>query len=156
MSKIPEKIVSGGQTGADRAALDWAIERGIPHGGWCPKGRRAEDGAIDGRYKLKETPSANYIQRTEWNARDSDGTVIFSIGAVLTGGSAKTVELARKHGKPVLHISRAGGDSAAVAALRRFVEDHGIRVLNVAGPRASKEPEVRAFVKEVLHRTWAS
>ena len=74
-----EKIISGGQTGADCAALDFAIEHGIPHGGWCPGGRLAEDGPIDARYQLKETPSANYTQRTEWNVRDSDGTVVFSI-----------------------------------------------------------------------------
>src|SRR6187397_3130266 len=113
MSQIPEKIVSGGQTGADRAALDWAIVRGIPHGGWCPKGRRAEDGPIDGRYRLNETPSANYVQRTEGNARDSDATVVFSIGEILTGASRKTVELARKQGRPVLHLSRANGISVA-------------------------------------------
>jgi hypothetical protein len=154
MSQVPEKIVSGGQTGADRAALDWAIERGIPHGGWCPKGRRAEDGPIDGRYQLNETPSANYVQRTELNARDSDATVVFSIGEMVTGGSRKTVELARKQGRPVLHLSRASSASVPDAALRCFIEEHGIKVLNVAGPRASKEPEVAAFVKEVLERAW--
>ena len=94
------KIASGGQTGADRAGLDFAIEHGIPHGGWCPKGRLAEDGPIDARYDLKETPSSNYLQRTEWNARDADGTVVFSIGPTLSGGSKKTVSLAHKHGKP--------------------------------------------------------
>ena len=72
----PIKIVSGGQTGADRAALDWAIDHGTAHGGWCPRGRRAEDGAIPARYLLNETPSARYEERTEWNVRDSDGTVI--------------------------------------------------------------------------------
>jgi hypothetical protein len=76
---LVEKIVSGGQSGADIAALDFAIERGIPHGGWCPRGRKAEDGTIDPRCNLQETPSGDYIQRTEWNARDSDGTVVFSI-----------------------------------------------------------------------------
>jgi hypothetical protein len=151
-----EKIVSGGQTGADRAALDWAIEHSILHGGWCPKGRRAEDGAIDGLYQLKETPGANYVQRTEWNARDSGGTVVFSTGKVLTGGSKKTVALAHKHGRPVLHLSKADGVPAAGAALRHFIGEHGIKVLNVAGPRASKEPEVGAFVKAVLDRTWPS
>jgi Circularly permutated YpsA SLOG family len=85
------KIVSGGQTGADRAGLDWAIKNGIQHGGWCPKGRRAEDGPIDAKYQLQETPSSNYPQRTEWNVRDSDGTMIFSIGEYLTGGSLKTI-----------------------------------------------------------------
>jgi Circularly permutated YpsA SLOG family len=91
-------IVSGGQTGADRAALDWALARGIECGGWCPKGRKAEDGPIDPKYPLKETPSAAYIQRTEWNVRDSDATVVFSVNPFLTGGSKSTVEFARKHG----------------------------------------------------------
>ncbi len=103
------RIVSGGQTGADRAALDWAIERGIPHGDWCPKGRLFEDGLIAPRYQLQETPGGNYPQRTEGNARDSDGTVVFSIEAVLSDGSKKTVSLAHKRGKPVLYISRNGG-----------------------------------------------
>ena len=75
------KFVSGGQTGADRAALDWAIEHKFEHGGWCPLGRLAEDGPIDPKYELTETPTAEYAQRTEWNVRDSDGTVIFSIGS---------------------------------------------------------------------------
>jgi hypothetical protein len=77
MERLVQKIVSGGQTGADRAALEWAVEHNIPYGGWCPKGRLAEDGPIDLRYQLQETPSSSYPQRTEWNARDSDGTVTF-------------------------------------------------------------------------------
>ena len=101
---------------------------------------------------MKETPSANYVQRTEWNVRDSDGTVIFSIAEILTGGSKKTLEFAGKHRKPVLHVSRASGHLVAKAALRRFVDEHGITVLNVAGPRASKEPEVYGFVKAVLDK----
>jgi hypothetical protein len=150
------KIVSGGQTGADRAALDFAIEHGMQHGGWCPQGRLAEDGPIDARYELKETPSADDVQRTEWNARDSDGTVVFSIGETLTGGSKKTVELARRHRKPVLHLCKTNGVFAPELVLRRFIGDHGIDVLNVAGPRASKEPEVAAFVQEVLEKTLPS
>ena len=141
--------MSGGQTGADRAALDFAIEHGIPHGGWCPRGRLAEDGPIDARYNLKETPSSNYPQRTEWNARDSDGTVVFSIGPVLSGGSKKTVSLAQKYRKPVVHISREGTPNPTEALLE-FVRSHGIRTLNVAGPRGSKEPEVAGFTKAVL------
>jgi hypothetical protein len=145
-----EKIVSGAQTGADRAALDFAIEHGIPHGGWCPAGRKAEDDPIDLRYNLKETPSSGYVQRTEWNVRDSDGTIVFSIAPVLTGGSKKTIELAHKYRKPVIHIARDGGAASPARALLRFIQDNQIKVLNVAGPRASKEPEVGAFVKEVL------
>jgi len=147
------KIVSGGQTGADRAALDFAIAYGIPHGGWCPKGRSAEDGPIDGRYPLKETSSPDYNERTEWNIRDSEGTVVFSIGVTLTGGSKQTVEFAQKRGKPVLHLSRHGGAESPEMVLRRFIEEHDIKVLNVAGPRASMEPEVGAFVQEVLGKT---
>jgi hypothetical protein len=107
------KIVSGGQTGADRAGLDWARKHGIPHGGWCPKGRRAEDGPIDAKYQLQESPSSNYLQRTEWNVRDSDGTVILSIGEHVTGGSLKTVELAIKHRKPHLHLSTSKDNAAS-------------------------------------------
>jgi hypothetical protein len=112
MSWAGMKILSGGQTGADRAALDFAIAHGIPPGRWCPKGRNSEDGTIDPRNQLKETPSADYVQRTEWNVRDSDGTVVFSIAAALTGGSRKTVELARRQQKPVLHLARQSGPAA--------------------------------------------
>jgi hypothetical protein len=103
MKSIP-KIVSGGQTGADRAALDWALEHGLTCGGWCPKGRKAEDGVIEAKYPLKESSSSSYPQRTEWNVRDSDGTVVFSLAPKLTGGSLKTVEFARKHNKHWIHV----------------------------------------------------
>jgi hypothetical protein len=147
-------LVSGGQTGADRAALDWAIENGVPHGGWFPKGRKAEDGPIGLRYQMEETPSDGYEQRTEWNVRDSHATVVFSIAALLTGGSQMTVELASKRRKPVLHLSRVGEPYLPEQKLRRFIREHRIQILNVAGPRASTEPEVAAFVKEVLDRAW--
>jgi len=155
MKGFVQRIISGGQTGADRAALDWAIENGVPHGGWSPKGRKAEDGPIDAKYDLQETPRADYLQRTEWNARDSDGTVIFSIATVLTGGSKKTVDLARKHRKPVLQLSRSAGSFAPEQELLRFLREHHIQVLNVAGPRASKEPEIESFVRAVLDKVWA-
>jgi len=145
-----EKIVSGGQTGADRAALDFAIERGIPHGGWCPLGRLAEDGVIAPRYELKETPSPDPAQRTEWNVCDSDGTVIFSISRVLTGGSKFTEECAARHRKPCLHLSEEVDGLAAGWRLAAFVKKHASRCLNVAGPRASIEPQTAAFVRRVL------
>ncbi|HTK11851.1 MAG TPA: putative molybdenum carrier protein, partial [Ktedonobacteraceae bacterium] len=108
-------IVSGGQTGADRAALDWAIQHGIPHAGWCPRGRKAEDALpIDQRYQLQETPSDDYAQRTEWNVCDSDGTVIFSISPHLTAGSALTADFARHYHKPCLHIHRASPHPVAM------------------------------------------
>jgi hypothetical protein len=133
--------------------LDFAIAHGTPYGGWCPAGRKAEDGPIDARYQLKETPTASYAQRTEWNVRDSDRTVVFAIAPILTGGSKKTVFLAHKLGKPVLRLSRDGGPALPEQALSRFITDDNLRVLNVAGPRASKEPEVGAFVNEVLEKT---
>ena len=148
------RIVSGGQTGADRAALDWAIAHGLPHGGWCPRGRKAEDGTIPGRYRLSETPGVAYVQRTEWNVRDSDGTVILSLARTLTGGSSKTMALAQQHRKPWIHLARDAHAADAGDRLRRFVEEHGIRVLNVAGPRASTEPEIGAFVLAVLDRAF--
>ena len=153
---VPITIVSGGQTGADRAALDWAIARGVEHGGWCPRGRRAEDGVIDPRYRLRETPSDRYEQRTQWNVRDSDGTVILTLGATLTGGSRTTAECADALGRPHLHVSRAAHGDGAADAVRRFVESHGIRVLNVAGPRASGEPDVGDFVRSTLDRAFGT
>jgi hypothetical protein len=155
MSKL-RKIVSGGQTGADRAALDFALEGGIPHGGWCPKGRKAEDGCLASHYQLEETPSSRYSQRTEWNVRDSDGTVIFSVAAQLAGGSKKTVAMAHEYGKPQLHILRRVNGRDAAEHLSRFLREHKIRTLNVAGPRASEEPEVYGFVKKVLSEALAT
>jgi len=145
------KIISGGQTGADRAALDWAIENGLPHGGWCPLGRKAEDGVIPARYDLKETPTPRYVQRTEWNVRDSDATVILSLKPLLGGGSQKTLEFARRQKRPCLVLSRANSGTDAAARLSRFVRENQVRVLHVAGPRASEEPGVSTFVKEVLN-----
>jgi hypothetical protein len=144
------KIISGGQTGADRAALDWAIENAVPHGGWCPLGRKAEDGIIDGRYDLKETPTSHYMQRTEWNVRDSDATVIVSIRPVLEGGSRKTLDFARKQKKPCLVLSQAASRGDPAARLDRFLKENKVRVLHVAGPRASEEPEIGEFVKALL------
>lgn len=129
------KIVSGGQTGVDRAALDVALELGIPCGGWCPKGRRSEDGGIPSKYPLEESKSADYRQRTEWNARDSDGTLILTIGKV-TGGTALTVGFAQKHKQPCLVVDMNLQINAT--AVRQWIADNQIHTLNVAGPRESK------------------
>jgi hypothetical protein len=141
------KIISGGQTGADRAALDWALAIGIDCGGWCPKGRRAEDGVIPVAYPLTETLLSDYAQRTEWNVRDSDATVIFSLARRLTGGSRLTRDLAARYGKPFLHLHPA---LASGQLLREFLERHRIRVLNVAGPRASGEAGIGGYVQRIL------
>ena len=148
-----ERILSGGQTGADRAALDWAIAHGVPHGGWCPRGRRAEDGPIAARYVLLETPSRDYEQRTRWNVRDSDGTLIVSRAAQLTGGSEFTARCAERLGRPWLH-AHPGADEAE--RLRGFLERHRIGTLNVAGPRASNDPGIYGYVIELLERLAAA
>ena len=131
-------IISGGQTGADRAALDFAIKHGFAHGGSCPRGRKAEDGPISAHYELRETPSRRYAQRTEWNVRDSDATVAFTIGQDLKGGTSLTMAFARRLGKPALHLScvalaESGKDAIDVAAsqLRAFLCKHDVNSLNV-------------------------
>lgn len=145
------QVFAGGQTGADRAALDWAIANGIPHGGWCPKGRKAEDGRIPDDYRLKETASADYPERTARNVLDSDGTVIFTLVSKLGRGSRLTVKLAQKHAKPWLHIH--GHTQQPALLLTSFIQGHRIFRLNVAGSRASKEPGIGRFVQEVLTHT---
>ena len=148
------KIVSGGQTGVDRAALDWALANGAACGGWCPLGRLAEDGIIDLRYPLRETPESDPAQRTEWNVRDSDGTLIVSLAKRLVGGTRLTEILAERLAKPHLVLAKTDGDlSAQVEALRRFIAENGIQVLNIAGPRASGEPSVGEYVRSLLNAT---
>jgi hypothetical protein len=144
------KIVSGGQTGADRSALDWARKHGFAHGGWCPNGRLAEDGAIHTAYRLQETPSPGYLQRTEWNVRDSCGTVIFSVLEVLTGGSLATQKFAELHKKPCLHLHPALDERQLPLRLLEFIHRHEIQILNVAGSGAYKEPEVVRLVHHTL------
>ena len=144
-----EKIVSGGQTGADRMGLDWAIWHDIPHGGWCPKFRKAEDGTIAPQYLLTETAKSDYVQRTEWNVRDSDGTLIFTLSDKPSRGSAKTAFFAERHGKPFLHVHPGLSYNLALEVLR-FVRDNNVKVLNIAGTRGSKEPHIGKFVKQVL------
>jgi len=141
------KIISGGQTGADRAALDWAIANGFEHGGWCPEGRRAEDGVIPMRYQVVELVGAGYRARTKANVRESDGTLIISISPSLRGGSRLTAEFSKAFEKPYLHVYPAMGWRDA---FRKWLEVKSVTVLNVAGPRASSEPRVMAFTSEVL------
>ena len=134
-----EKIISGGQTGADRAGLDVGLALNIPVGGWCPQGRRAEDGIIHARYPLTETPEADYDTRTRRNVEDSDGTLILNLG-MLDGGTALTVKLARQMGKPCLIVALEEGIEPT--AFREWLDENQIAVLNVAGPRESKRPGV--------------
>jgi hypothetical protein len=148
------KVVSGGQTGVDRAALDAARTAGLPCGGWCPRGRMAEDGPIDGAYPLTETPDEDYAQRTEWNVRDSDGTLVLVRGRP-SGGTAFTITVARRLGRPLLVLDLA--DDPPPEDARRWLEGEGIAVLNVAGPRESQRPgiggESRGFLERLFRLT---
>jgi hypothetical protein len=144
------KIISGGQTGADRAALDAAIKLGIPHGGWLPKGRKTEDGPLGGHYALQELNSDAYRLRTEKNVTESDGTMIVAFGP-LSGGSALTESLAIKHDRPFLVLDLEEISLAqAIAAAEKWLRKELISILNVAGPRASGEPRIYQAVKNLL------
>lgn len=134
-----QKIVSGGQTGVDRAALAAARELGIPIGGWCPRGRLAEDGVVPAAYPLHETPLARYEQRTEWNVRDSDGTLVVT-RSTPTGGTDVTIRCAHKLKKPCLILRTA--DTSAASLIQNWLWHYDISVLNVAGPRESKSPGI--------------
>jgi hypothetical protein len=150
------KIVSGGQTGADRAALDAALAAGIPCGGWCPKGRRAEDGAIPPRYPLTELNSADYPPRTRRNVIDSDGTLIVSFGPP-DRGTALTLRYCQAERKPTLVIDAGTTPvETAVEQLAAFVLIHRTTTLNIAGPRASKQPKVYDYVLRLLGKYLAS
>lgn len=140
------RIVSGGQTGVDRAALDVALERGVPCGGWCPKGRLAEDGPIAARYPLAETPSTRYAQRTRWNVRDSDATLIVAAGE-LGGGTAYTAAVAAELGRPCLVVPPDPGEVPRIAA---WLAANAVAVLNVAGPRESGSPGIHAAARGLL------
>ena len=151
------KIVSGGQTGADRAALDAALEVGLATGGWIPRGRRAEDGAVPERYSnLIETESDAYEPRTELNVRDSDATVIFSFGPVF-GGSALTAQIARLLGRPHLLIDlERCTPNEAIQELCLWLTTKRPYVLNVAGPRASEEPRIAEATRSILRTALGS
>jgi Circularly permutated YpsA SLOG family len=145
------RIISGGQSGADIAALDWAIAHYADHGGWCPKGRRSEDAPIAPHYLLSETPLSNYLQRTEWNVRDSDATVIFTLTDALDGGSKRTAQFADKLGRPWLHFR----PSVHPKFLRQFLVRHRVTTLNVAGKRESSAPGIYRFVFDTLEQALA-
>jgi len=149
-------VISGGQTGVDRGALDAALSLGIPCGGWCPAGRCAEDGIIPAHYPLTELSGAGYDQRTYKNVADSDGTLIITFGRP-SGGTARTIEVCQRLGRPRLIVDASSFPFAqSVAEAVRFVTAEGIQQLNVAGPRASGEPRgyefAYALVRELCLR----
>lgn len=153
LSALVDRIVSGGQTGVDRAGLDVAIRHGIPHGGWCPRERLAEDGAVPARYDLRETASWDYAERTEKNVIDSDGTLILNAGK-LNGGTLLTREFAKEHGRPWLVVDLE--DGLDTDAVREWLRSRGIRVLNIAGPRESKRPGIYELASAALDQLLAA
>ncbi len=152
---LPQVIVSGGQTGVDRAALDWAISHQILHDGWCPKGRMAADGSLSLTYRLLETESAGYRQRTKLNVRDTDATLIFNTGA-LDGGTLATVRFTQAMHKPhlVLQLDELGGQT--VPKLIEWLRTGQFVRLNVAGPREEKRPGIYSRVFCALEQVLQS
>ena len=146
---VVEKIVSGGQTGVDRGALDIAHAMGIPCGGWCPKSRKAEDGRIPPNYRLQETPSSDYSQRTEWNVRDSDGTLALTFGEPVRG-TALTIRQAKKQAKPCKVVDL--DEEPDAEEVEEWMRGNGISILNLAGPRGSQGPDVNRRAKEFLNQ----
>jgi len=145
-----KKIISGGQTGVDQAAIDVAINLGIPYGGWLPRGRKTEKGPLPDRYLLQELPDSSYSKRTEKNVIASDGTLIISHGQ-LTGGSELTRIIAEKNDRPCLHIDlKKTIVFKAAEQIKSWIETHKIEVLNIAGPRESNDPKIYKAAGDVL------
>ncbi len=148
------KIISSGQTGADQAALDVAMKFGVPHGGWIARGRKTENGRLPERYHLQEMPPGTHANHAERNVIESDGTLIISHGK-LTGGSEFVRKMAMHHGRPWLHIDLGRTITfKAARKIRLWVKNHRIEVLNVAGPRASKDPEIYQDTVDILETAF--
>jgi len=163
------KIISGGQTGADRAGLDASLTAGVAHGGWCPRGRLAEDGPIPDQYELIESESPWYATRTEWNVRDSDATLVFSFGPA-RGGTGATIGYAKRLHRPWLHLMLENlTDQQAEERIMDWLKNmpkqkslkldsefqsknknHQNLTLNIAGSRASSSPLIYGRVYEIV------
>ena len=141
------KIVSGGQTGVDRAALDAAVAARLPHGGWCPRGRLAEDGPIPASYQLSETDQTDYRFRTECNVVDSDGTLLI-YRRHLIGGTRLTFEFAQRYERPCFLVDVS--KRVSLPLLLGWLKEYGIETLNVAGPRESTQRGIYRRTRRLL------
>ncbi|MGA2796937.1 MAG: putative molybdenum carrier protein [Thermoguttaceae bacterium] len=148
-----KKIISGGQTGVDRGALDAAIALGMVHGGWCPQGRQAEDGRIPDCYLLEETDSPDYPVRTERNVLESNATLILYRGQ-LSGGTLLTFRMAGDHERPCLAVDL--DSPIPPGEIRKWFEAHGVEVLNVAGPRESQSPGIGELARDFMLKLLAA
>lgn len=150
-----QRILSGGQTGVDRAALDFAIAREIAHGGWCPAGRRAADGVLDARYQLMETESRGYRQRTKRNVLEADATLIIYWDR-LEGGSLLTRDLAMRHSKPLLLCDVHAPTEELLAAWQDWLVGHAIAILNIAGSSEARNPGIYLQASALLDLFWST
>ena len=143
-------IITSSKEGADRAALDWSLENGMPHGGWCPLGSLAGDTPLDPKYRLKETETEAILESVDCNVRDSDATLIISIGPKATGPAQKASTYSKKQKKPVLHVHRAV--LGAAERVVEFIDKYYIRRLHVTGTNETEEPGIGDWVKMTLDR----
>ena len=149
----PQLILAGGQTGVDRAALDWAIDMGIAHGGWCPRGRTAQDGPLPERYKLKETEAIGYVQRTRMNVRDADATLFIHHG-LLVGGTRLTLRFADAMEKPVRLVDLSKDWPSQTIQVQDWWTELGLHSLNMAGPNEDRVPDIYGLSLEFLQQLW--
>lgn len=149
----PQLILSGGQTGVDRAALDWALAADIAHGGWCPRGRTAQDGPLPERYKLKETEATGYSQRTRMNVRDADATLIIHHGP-LVGGTRLTLRFTDEMNKPVRMVDLSKDWPSQSTQVQAWWTEMGLNSLNMAGPSEERVPGIYALALEFLELLW--
>jgi Circularly permutated YpsA SLOG family len=154
MDRMPKRIISGCRTNIERSALDWAMENHIPHGGWCPKGRRSEDGRIPKKYLLQEMKSSDYHPQSLRNVLDSDGTAMITLMPVLSRDHLLTRRLAANHGKPWIHIHMGLPDAGE--RLRAFIDEHSVTILNIVGVHEPQSANTDDAVRAVLSELYES
>jgi hypothetical protein len=158
MDFLPQKIISGGQTGVDQGALDFALSRGIECGGWCPKGRQSETGRIPEKYPVREVENEDYNERTRRNIQDSDATLLITVGNRMEAGTRLTLEWAQGVGKPIFHIDLAVQEESLENRIREVIswyESHSINILNVAGNRESTAAGIQQNTFDILGRIFS-